>query len=69
MKTCLISQKIYYLKICRENKVPWLRPSFPSPFDESIIGADPFHDSVRDVKRWFQIAQVTRANDIIKKHN
>ena len=27
----------------------------------SIVGADSFHDSVRDEKRWDQVAPITRA--------
>ena len=32
---------------------------------DSIVGADLFHDSVRDEKRWYQIAQVTMTRAII----
>ncbi len=42
-----------------------LRPTFPSSFDISIIGADSFHDLVRDGKGWDQVAQVTRTIDSI----
>ncbi len=41
--------------------MPWLRPTFPPAEAESIIGADSFHDLVRDGKGWDQVAQVTRA--------
>lgn len=35
---------------------------------ESIVGADLFHDSVRNEKRWDQVASITKAKTIIAKH-
>ena len=45
----------------------WPRPIFRVPYGKTIVGAKAFHFSVRNGKRWFHLALMTRIEKLNSK--